>query len=90
MFAACKPDQQDALLTRFQKGEVKARSFKSRQFFEHLVRFTLEGFLGDPKYGGNRDRVGWKFIGRPQGHPGCWWEPRDFDFELETDEGLPW
>jgi hypothetical protein len=46
--------------------------------------------LGDPKYGGNKDRVGWKFIGRPQGHPGCWWEPRDFRIHQGKLNGLPW
>ena len=88
-FADCQVEQRGAILDRFQKGEVKARRFDSRQFFEHLVRFTLEGFLGDPRYGGNRDRVGWKFIGRPEGHPGCWWEPRRFDLLVRERKGAP-
>jgi gluconate 2-dehydrogenase gamma chain len=32
-------------------------------FFELLRTHTLYGFLGNPSYGGNRDRVGWKLIG---------------------------
>ncbi len=80
-FADCKPGQQDAILKRFQAGELKLKKFDGRQFFEHLVRFTLEGFLGDPKYGGNRDLVGWKFIGRSE----CWWQPRNLDLIL-----MPW
>jgi hypothetical protein len=32
-------------------------------FFELLRTHTLYGFLGNPSYGGNRDRAGWKLIG---------------------------
>jgi gluconate 2-dehydrogenase gamma chain len=34
-------------------------------FFPLLVTHTRQGFLADPIYGGNRDRVGWKAIGFP-------------------------
>ena len=34
-------------------------------FFPLLVRHTRQGFLADPVYGGNRDRVGWDVIGFP-------------------------
>ena len=30
-----------------------------------LLQNTVEGFLADPMYGGNRDFVGWKLIGFP-------------------------
>ena len=33
------------------------------QFYENLLILTLEGFLGDPAYGGNKDKVGWALIG---------------------------
>ena len=71
-FADCKPDEQDAVLTKFQKGEVQAKRFNSNAFFQRLVTLTLEGFLSEPKYGGNRDGVGWRFIGRTP----CWWAPK--------------
>jgi len=71
-FCDCKPEQQDALLTRFQKGEVRAKRFDSKVFFQRLVTLTLEGFLSDPQYGGNRNQVGWRFIGRTP----CWWAPK--------------
>lgn len=71
-FADCKPDEQDAVLTRFQKGEVRAKRFNSNVFFQRLVTMTLEGFLSEPRYGGNRDGVGWRFIGRTP----CWWAPK--------------
>ena len=34
-------------------------------FFPLLVTHTRQGFLADPIYGGNRDRVGWQVIGFP-------------------------
>ena len=36
---------------------------ETKEFFELLRTHTLYGFLGNPSYGGNRDRVGWKLIG---------------------------
>jgi len=72
VFADCKPEQQDELLLSFQRGEVKARRFSSNAFFQRLAMVCAESFLSDPKYGGNRGRVGWHFIG----HHTCWWEPR--------------
>jgi len=33
-----------------------------KAFFELVRRHTLEGFFGDPKYGGNRESVGWKIL----------------------------
>ena len=38
----------------------------SPDFFETLRSHTLiTGFLADPKYGGNRNFVGWKHVGYP-------------------------
>jgi gluconate 2-dehydrogenase gamma chain len=71
-FADCKPEEQDAVLTRFQQGGIKAKRFNSKAFFQRLVTLTLEGYLSDPKYGGNRDWIGWSFIGRTP----CWWAPK--------------
>lgn len=34
-------------------------------FFALLVTHTRQGFLSDPIYGGNRDRIGWQVIGFP-------------------------
>ena len=34
-------------------------------FFNALVLHTRQGYYGDPAYGGNKDRVGWKVIGFP-------------------------
>jgi gluconate 2-dehydrogenase gamma chain len=85
-FAELEPEAQDAILRRFQAGEVQAKGFQPRSFFEHLVRFCLEGFLGEPRYGGNQDEVGWKWIG----HHACWWSPRRVDSLSHRGRALPY
>jgi gluconate 2-dehydrogenase gamma chain len=39
------------------------KAIETADFFELLRTHTLYGFLGNPSYGGNRDRIGWKLIG---------------------------
>ena len=58
-FAACTPDERDAVLGRL--AEVPLAS--AQRFFNTLVLLTLNGFLCAPRYGGNRDRAGWRAIG---------------------------
>ena len=53
-FASLSADQQDAAL----------RSIEKTPFFGAMRFATIAGFLSLPKYGGNRDFVGWKFIGQ--------------------------
>jgi gluconate 2-dehydrogenase gamma chain len=38
-------------------------AIEKTDFFELLRTHTLYGFLGNPSYGGNRDRIGWKLLG---------------------------
>jgi gluconate 2-dehydrogenase gamma chain len=52
-FSELTSDQQIAVLT----------SMESTEFFKRSREFTILGFLGDPKHGGNRNEVGWKHIG---------------------------
>ena len=51
--AGLKPQQQDELL----------RSIETSEFFGLLRMHTVLGFLADPSYGGNRNKVGWSYIG---------------------------
>ena len=76
-------DQQDEILTLLEK--------QRSAFFSLLLEHTMQGFYGDPRHGGNRDRVGWKMIGfpgpsRPEGYrpPLGWYDeniPDEFDPE---------
>src|SRR4051812_3032719 len=40
-------------------------AFRAGDFFTMFRQNVLEGMLADPAYGGNRDMVGWKWIGYP-------------------------
>jgi gluconate 2-dehydrogenase gamma chain len=51
--AGLSDEQQKALI----------RSIEHIGFFELLRTHTVLGFLGDPRYGGNRGKVGWRQIG---------------------------
>lgn len=65
-FAKLAAADQDAFLTRLEKGQLELGSgVDAKAFFEMLLQNTLEGFWSDPIYGGNRDLAGWKLIGFP-------------------------
>jgi gluconate 2-dehydrogenase gamma chain len=59
-FTEATPEQQDELLTLFKDS---GGGTGEAHLYELLVVLTLEGFLGDPSYGGNKDRVGWRLVG---------------------------
>ena len=65
-FAHATPAQRDALLERFSK---MSPSTGEAHFFTTLLTFSLEGYLGDPIHGGNKDRVGWALVGFDPGPP---------------------
>lgn len=67
-FAELDPDRQDEVLIALESGQVSGwgpESITSGEFFETIRSHTIIGFLADPKYGGNRDYVGWKVVGYP-------------------------
>lgn len=55
--------QKDAIITRLVKNEVKPQGFTPVAFVRVLLALSLEAFLGDPRHGGNKDQIGWKFVG---------------------------
>ncbi|RKH49105.1 gluconate 2-dehydrogenase subunit 3 family protein [Corallococcus sp. AB049A] len=59
-FAQATPAQQDELLAIFKDSPAGSGE---AHFFELLMTLSLEGFLGDPSYGGNKGRVGWRLMG---------------------------
>jgi len=73
VFAELDGAKQDAILTALQDGAADgwpADAEPSPDFFETLRTHTILGFLADPKYGGNRNFVGWKHVGYPgPSHP---------------------
>jgi gluconate 2-dehydrogenase gamma chain len=72
-FSGLTAEQQDAVLQSFDENAPAARrALRARpgaqNFFETVRQHTIAGFLVDPDYGGNRDGVGWKLIGREREH----------------------
>jgi len=67
-FADLAPEQQDALLAQAEQGKLDFGALPSGVFFAALLDATMEGFLSDPIYGGNRDKIGWKLVGFPGVH----------------------
>lgn len=64
-FAELSPTHQDEILTALDTGTLKFDELPAKVFFEMLLQNTVEGYFGDPLYGGNRDKVGWKLVGFP-------------------------
>jgi hypothetical protein len=58
-------DRQDEILRRAQRGEGP---FASPRFFQVVLALALEGHWGDPRYGGNHDKLAWRWVGID---PGC-------------------
>ena len=68
-FANLTAEQQDALLEGIEKSD----------FFGTLRFATVAGFLSHPKYGGNKDYLGWAYIGQErtfEHHPPFGWYDR--------------
>lgn len=57
--------EQDHFLKALQNDKRDLGGVPSNVFFESLWALTLEGFFGDPVYGGNRHAVGWRLVGFP-------------------------
>ncbi len=62
-FAVCSAEQQDDLLRALERDP----SPWTRWLFRSLIAFSLEGLLGDPSHGGNRDCLGWQSAGLAPG-----------------------
>jgi gluconate 2-dehydrogenase gamma chain len=62
-FAAAPLADQLALLTDIEAK--KAGDAAARSFFQMVVSHTMQGFYGDPRHGGNRNRVSWRMLGVP-------------------------
>ena len=53
----------DDLIKRLANNEVRPNGFSPQAFVRVMLALSLECFLGDPRHGGNKDEVGWKFVG---------------------------
>ena len=54
------------LLAALLLGLIQSDALSLKTFFtSFLLKNTLEGYFGDPMYGGNKDMAAWKMIGHP-------------------------
>jgi gluconate 2-dehydrogenase gamma chain len=64
-FDRLDPDKRVEALKAMQEGKAEFANFNSRAFFARLHTLTMEGFFGDPAYGGNRNKASWRMLGFP-------------------------
>lgn len=65
-FAALTAAQQDDVLKQIEKGGLTSPDLSLSAFFSSfLLKNVMEGYFGDPMYGGNKDMAAWKMIGYP-------------------------
>jgi gluconate 2-dehydrogenase gamma chain len=64
-FDKLDPHAQDGYLDALSQGKVALGAAGTSEFFEMLLALTMEGYLGDPAYGGNHGMEAWKMIGFP-------------------------
>jgi gluconate 2-dehydrogenase gamma chain len=67
-FAEMSFEARTALLADVEKGrggEGDWGDLDPARFFRLLRDHTMMGFYGDPRHGGNRDRVAWRMLGVP-------------------------
>ena len=67
-FVELGPGQQDTILQTMDRGQARGECWKqvsAKSFFDLVVTHTMQGFYGDPRHGGNRERVSWKMLRLP-------------------------
>ena len=78
-FVALEAARQDTILAEFDRRDASKDPPTPRSFFDLVLKHTREGVFGDPRWGGNADRVGWKLIG--YGGPRFVWAAEDQQIE---------
>jgi gluconate 2-dehydrogenase gamma chain len=67
-FVDLRAPKQIEYLAKVEEGTVFYNLRKQaflQEFFGLVIEHTMQGFYGDPRHGGNRDRVSWKMLGVP-------------------------
>jgi gluconate 2-dehydrogenase gamma chain len=67
-FVELTAQQQDSVLQAMDSGKARGdhwKQFSAKSFFDLAVSHTMQGFYGDPRHGGNRERVSWKMLRLP-------------------------
>lgn len=54
-----------AILKDVEAGKAQLAHAPAVVWFNQFLNLTMEGYFGDPMYGGNKDKAAWKMIGFP-------------------------
>ncbi len=65
VFIELEDNQQRELLVSMDAVATDEPADFTGRFYRIVREHTVQGFFGDPAYGGNRDLVGWKLVGFP-------------------------
>jgi gluconate 2-dehydrogenase gamma chain len=64
-FAALSAEDRLTVVLRLDSKKVNLPTLPTETFFGLLLQLTIEGYLADPMYGGNKAKAAWKMIGFP-------------------------
>lgn len=64
-FASLTADQRTAVLKDVEAGKAKLATVPDQAWFGEFLQLVVEGYLGDPLYGGNKGKAAWTMIGFP-------------------------
>ena len=67
-FATLAADSQMTLLKSIEQGKASSDlsvAATQKSFFYLVLDHTMQGFYGDPRHGGNRERTSWKMLALP-------------------------
>jgi len=62
-FTALDAAAADDLLLRLSENKMRPDGFQGPTFVRVMLALTLEGYLGDPRHGGNKGGLGWRTLG---------------------------
>lgn len=65
-FASLVAAKQNTILTELEGGTSPKdiwTTVRPNAFFELVLAHTMQGYYGDPRHGGNRDRISWRMLG---------------------------
>jgi hypothetical protein len=81
-FVELPANEQDAILADLERG-----TFGDAPFFDLVLRHTIEGMFGDPRWGGNADLVGWRLLGYPGPRASWTFAEQQLDTLIPPDYG---
>jgi len=64
-FASLTPEKRAAVLKDVETGKATLATVPASAWFGELLELTIEGYLGDPLYGGNKGKAAWAMLGFP-------------------------